>query len=198
MKNKGFSLVELIIVIAIMAILVATITPALLKYVEKSNRSKDIYNAKSMMKTLELAYADGSIQFEDSNSAVWIYVTKTGTQTFINGQTKFPTINGASGSAALTEFPKLMKECGIDTNVTKVSCKKVTDTGVAATDEGWNWYCVYLTSDGIAHVASAPGNAGQDYLRTWGNFKARILGWADRDESSIARAINGNAGSSVF
>lgn len=198
MKNRGFSLVELIIVIAIMAILVAAITPNLLKYLEKANKSKDIYNAKSMMRTLELAYADGSIVFEDVNSAVWIYVTRNGTKTYINGQSKFPTINGASGSAALTEFPKLMKECGIDTDVTKVSCKKVKDTGAAATDEGWNWYCVYLTSDGTAHVASSPGIAGEDYLRTWGNFKARILGWPDRDDSSIARAINGNAGTSVY
>ena len=35
MDNKGFSLVELIIVIAIMVILVAVLAPQYLKYVEK-------------------------------------------------------------------------------------------------------------------------------------------------------------------
>lgn len=42
MKNhKGFSLVELIIVIAIMAILVGVMAPQLIKYIEKSNVSAD-------------------------------------------------------------------------------------------------------------------------------------------------------------
>lgn len=42
MKNhKGFSLVELIIVIAIMAILVGVMAPQLIKYIEKANVSAD-------------------------------------------------------------------------------------------------------------------------------------------------------------
>ena len=43
MNNKGFSLIELIIVIAIMAILVAIIAPNLTKYLGKSkaNRPRD-------------------------------------------------------------------------------------------------------------------------------------------------------------
>lgn len=40
-NNKGFSLVELIIVIAIMAILVGVLAPQYLKYVEKSKVSAD-------------------------------------------------------------------------------------------------------------------------------------------------------------
>lgn len=41
-SEKGFSLVELIVVIAIMAVLVGVLAPAYLKYVEKSRKSGDI------------------------------------------------------------------------------------------------------------------------------------------------------------
>ena len=46
--NKGFSLVELIIVIAIMAILAGAIAPALIRYIDKSRKSNDVTAAKSM------------------------------------------------------------------------------------------------------------------------------------------------------
>ena len=41
-SNKGFSLVELIIVIAIMAILVGIMAPQLIKYIEKSKVTADL------------------------------------------------------------------------------------------------------------------------------------------------------------
>ena len=47
-KNKGFSLVELIIVIAIMAILAAAIAPALIRYIDKSRRADDVAAAETV------------------------------------------------------------------------------------------------------------------------------------------------------
>ena len=40
-KNKGFSLVELIVVVAIMAVLMAVLVPTLVRNVEKSRKQKD-------------------------------------------------------------------------------------------------------------------------------------------------------------
>ena len=48
LNNTGFSLVELIIVIAIMAILSAALAPQLMKYIEKSRISTDAQTCQSI------------------------------------------------------------------------------------------------------------------------------------------------------
>ena len=55
MKNKGFSLVELIIVIAIMTILAGALAPALIKYINKSRLSVDIDTGSEIARTIMVA-----------------------------------------------------------------------------------------------------------------------------------------------
>ena len=55
MNNKGFSLVELIIVIAIMAILAGAIAPALIRYIDKSRKSNDVSSCKTIKTAVETA-----------------------------------------------------------------------------------------------------------------------------------------------
>lgn len=58
MNNKGFSLVELIVVIAIMAVLVGVLAPLFIRYVEKSRQSTDLQNLDSIVTVVEAYYAD--------------------------------------------------------------------------------------------------------------------------------------------
>lgn len=58
LNNKGFSLVELIIVIAIMAILAAALAPQLIKYIEKSRISSDKTSAASVKTAFDTAIAN--------------------------------------------------------------------------------------------------------------------------------------------
>lgn len=69
-NNKGFSLVELIIVIAIMAILAGALAPALIKYINKSRRSADISNADTIRTACQTAMSD-----EDAMVAIGTGVT---------------------------------------------------------------------------------------------------------------------------
>ncbi|MDE5777186.1 MAG: type II secretion system GspH family protein [Lachnospiraceae bacterium] len=56
--NKGFSMVELIIVIAIMAILAGALAPALIRYINKSRISTDIQTANTIAKAVQTALAN--------------------------------------------------------------------------------------------------------------------------------------------
>ena len=60
-NNKGFSLVELIIVIAIMAILVGVMAPQLIKYIEKTNVSADTQLCDSVKTAITTAMMDPSV-----------------------------------------------------------------------------------------------------------------------------------------
>ena len=61
MKNKGFSLVELIVVVAIMAILLGLMAPFLIKYVEKTNVSSDIQLCDSIRSAIITAKCDPDV-----------------------------------------------------------------------------------------------------------------------------------------
>lgn len=63
-KNKGFSLVELIVVIAIMAVMAAVLAPALLGYVEKSRMQKDNSAMDEVVNAVQLSLADEKVYDE--------------------------------------------------------------------------------------------------------------------------------------
>lgn len=71
MNNKGFSLVELIIVIAIMAVLMGVLAPQYLKYVKKSKVSTDITNAENVATAVNAEIADGETKL-DGNGKIKI------------------------------------------------------------------------------------------------------------------------------
>ncbi len=58
MKNRGFTLVELIIVVAIIAVLAAVLAPQYLQYVERSRESNDLQIATGIVRAATVAAAD--------------------------------------------------------------------------------------------------------------------------------------------
>lgn len=64
LTNKGFSLVELIIVIAIMAVLVGVLAPQFLKYVERSRKATDVDNMQAVITAIQVYAADPDVTTE--------------------------------------------------------------------------------------------------------------------------------------
>ena len=73
-NEKGFSLVELIIVVAIMAILIGTLAPQYIKYVEKSKTSADKELLDDVFRACSTASAEDDIidlpRYGDTNIRV--------------------------------------------------------------------------------------------------------------------------------
>ncbi len=65
-ENKGFSLVELIIVIAIMSVLIGLLAPQFVKYVEQSRRSRDIQTADRIREAFLADIAEGNLSGTNS------------------------------------------------------------------------------------------------------------------------------------
>ena len=78
MKNKGFSLVELIIVIAIMAILAAAIAPALIRYIDKSRKADDLTAGGTINSAMSAALAneDAYDELQATSNCVRFAVSK--------------------------------------------------------------------------------------------------------------------------
>ena len=97
-NNKGFSLVELIIVIAIMAILAGALAPALIKYINKSRRSADISNADTIRTACQTAMSD-----EDAMVAIGTGVTGASVSDLKSSYGAFSTeISSILGNSTIT------------------------------------------------------------------------------------------------
>lgn len=117
-SNKGFSMVELIIVIAIMAILAAALAPALIKYINKSRLSTDIQTGQTIATSIQSALAD-----EDANEACNL---SAGSTVAVNSILANP---GNYGQAFGDEFKAIM-------GVTSVNGKSAKDAANSAFASG--------------------------------------------------------------
>ena len=85
-NNKGFSLVELIVVIAIMAILIGVAVPVYSSYVEKSQKAADIQLVDEIIHALQIAaVGDNWYQTVKPGSAVGAIVLTPDSEVTVTG-----------------------------------------------------------------------------------------------------------------
>ena len=154
-KNKGFSLVELIIVIAIMAILAAAIAPALIRYIDKSRKADDVTAAGTIQTAVQSAISN-----EAAYDEVMAAIPANGTVDLLSataGATGFGLINNTAPTGVTNSAATFIREVNsnIGGEVPKLKYRKQLDgRGVPS---GW---IVGISSNGkpVVYISDSSSN----------------------------------------
>lgn len=135
MNNKGFSLVELIIVVAIMAVLVGVLAPQYMKYVETSRESADLDTYEAILGAIEVYAADPSTTAVTNMTAA---------------QGKAMTFAKNTTSSADTEIGTILSAQGITIGSSKMLSEKYSDCTITLTYTAGVYSFTFSGTDGSA------------------------------------------------
>ena len=102
-NNKGFSLVELIVVVLIMAIIAVALAPQVMKWVNESRKSADASTYDSVVAAAQDALADETVWNDVAKESASFTIEITDSACTIGGPTSFKTevtkqLGGNAGS----------------------------------------------------------------------------------------------------
>ena len=145
-KNKGFSLVELIIVIAIMAILVGIMVPVLMHFIEKSNVSSDYQLADTIRSAVAYSIVDARVKEDDASQPFLEYMedptANPGGSTLINGKNMIKITDINDPDCVLLESLEEYTGCSLGSLKNQIRSKHESDTE-----------CYVCTTNGVVTIA---------------------------------------------
>lgn len=194
-KKNGFTLAELLIVVAIIAVLVAVAIPIFTKQLEEARRAVDLQTARTIESVLANAVNDGTIQFPSNmdnkkNYSVFVviardkdsfpqdYTGKWGISpvngTLFCGADASVCINTTTSSkwnAHQSELQALLTNSGLNINNLKVSSK-------SSKNGGWDWIIInvgYTKGKFVTRIYSGEANKNGDASANYGKTNIEKL-----------------------
>ena len=188
-RKNGFTLAELLIVVAIIAVLVAVAIPIFSNQLEKSRRAVDMHTARTIESVLANAVNDGTIQFpsnmDNNNYSAFVVIARnkdsfpldyTGKWQIspVNGtlfcgadaSVRINTTTSSKWNAHQSELQALLTNSGLNINNLKVSSK-------SSKNGGWDWIIInvgYIKGKFVIRIysgeANKNGNASDNYGKT--------------------------------
>lgn len=185
-NNKAFTLQELLIVIAIIAILIAVTIQIFSASLEKGRRAVDMSNARNIVAALSVGYLSGDIvfpanEFHGNPTNVCVVVGKEGMKCFASGSTEIlgNSYDNSGGIYKHDRVSDYLASNGIY-NIT-VKADKATDSS------GWKFYVVFLYSDGTVRIGSGADDSYNDYSDS--TFESHANWWKSAVSSNIETAM---------
>lgn len=128
-SNVGFTLVELIIVVAIIAVLTAVLAPQYIKYIEKSKVSADQNNSITLLHEVEVAVVDAAANGGTITAGTYT-MANTGTTTdYANTTDVYKAVAAADANWSKVKSARTGAEYTITVTVT---------SGVPSVSGAWN------------------------------------------------------------
>lgn len=187
-RERGFTLPELLIVVAIIAVLVAIAIPVFNSQLESSRRAVDMANARDIYASLLVGMNTGDIEFEgdtvtvdgDARKAcIAVVVGPDGEKAFVSGNIKIKGQAYDSGTGHGHERVKAyLQESG---------CADFELVSMASDNGGWTFYVVFLYADGTTRIGSGTDDGYSDY--TDSTFEKHAAWWKTADASNIEKAM---------
>lgn len=128
-SNKGFSLVELIVVIAIMAVLVAVLAPQFTKYIDRSRQSNDATTVSGIVTAVQVGIVDS--QYKSDSTNYTIVVNENGTQIYEAADATGTPMEKGDGTASKPNniVNAITDSCG-ELDTLKATASKWKSTGI--------------------------------------------------------------------
>lgn len=198
-SKNGFTLAELLIVVAIIAVLVAVSIPIFNGQLEKARRAVDMQNARIIKSALTNAYNEGRMDIpkkavgqENSGCGVWVVICRSTselpdayTSDMLNGKSIYcgansgVTVNGVKSNnwkSYNTGVEAVLKEAGLNCDTLKIKSRNDKE-------KGWDWIVIEV---GFAKE--------QFYSRIYSGFKGDKSGMevVAAGSSNMEKAIGGS------